>query len=100
MSARVDYDPAEALATQVHVAGGPKPFGELTVDDVGVHAAKLRSAVGWGPMARVAPVAQAWANLHRQMNEARARTVADLEPAHLAGQLEALWIVVPGSADR
>lgn len=100
MSAGAEHDPAPALATQVHVAGGSKPFGQLTVNEVGAHAAELRSAAGWGPMARVAPVAMAWANLHRQMHEAGARTVADLDPAALAGRLEALWIVMPGSSDR
>ena len=39
------------------------PFGELTADDARARADELRAAIGWGPTARVAPVALAWREL-------------------------------------
>ena len=51
---------AEILQQHVFIGGANRPFGSLTADDVRAHAGELRAAVGWGPTARVAPVAQAW----------------------------------------
>ena len=48
----------EILGQTVFVRGANRPFGELTVDDARGRADELRAAVGWGPTARVAPVAR------------------------------------------
>jgi hypothetical protein len=52
-------DPTAILAERVHASGGTKPFGEMTVAEVRERADELRAATGWGPTARVGPVARA-----------------------------------------
>jgi hypothetical protein len=81
----------------VAAGGAEKPFGELTLADVRARAAELRAAAGWGPTARVAPVARAWADLARAMEAAGAARVADLgaEAEAMAGRL---WVVPPGGS--
>jgi hypothetical protein len=91
-------DVAAAFETAIHAGGESKPFREFTIDDVRGRARELREAVGWGPTARVAPVARAWAQLAELMTEAAAQSVADLAPAIVAEQLEALWVVPPGGS--
>jgi hypothetical protein len=91
-------DPAAILAELVYAGGRAKPFGELSVEEVRARAAELRDATGWGPTARVAPVAMAWGALGRQMEAAGAARVADLEPSALAERAEALWVVPPGGS--
>jgi hypothetical protein len=80
------------LTRPVHVAGGDKPFGELTRPEVEARAAELREAVGFGPTMRVAPVARAWADLAREMDQAEAATVADLEAEIVHALAQPLWI--------
>jgi hypothetical protein len=84
-----------ALSRPVSVGGAEKPFGELTLAEVRARAAELREAAGWGPTARVAPVARAWADLARAMEAGGAGAVADLggEAEAMAGRL---WVVPPG----
>lgn len=77
----------------VHVGGVDRPFGELNQPDVAHHAAALGDAVGWGPTARVASFARAWGELARQMDEAEAATVADLDGAALQTLAPSLWFV-------
>ena len=86
-----------ALGRPVSVGGAEKPFGELTLADVRARADELRAAAGWGPTARVAPVARAWADLARAMEAAAAAVVADLggEAEAMAGRL---WVVPPGGS--
>ena len=61
-------------------------------------AAELRSATGWGPTAKVAAVAHAWAELARLMDATHAGTVADLDPDAVAERAERLWVVPPGGS--
>jgi hypothetical protein len=84
------------LQQRVHAAGGAMTFGELTLDQVRARAAELRSAGGWGPTARVFPVAMAWGQLARDMQRAGAATVADLGEDEAEKRAERLWIVPPG----
>jgi hypothetical protein len=93
-----DHDPATILAERIQSGGGSKPFGELTAGEVAARAADLRSATGWGPTARVGPVARAWGELARAMDEQGAATVADLDHAFVAARAERLWIVPPGGS--
>ena len=91
--------PAETqriLTTSVFVRGANRPFGELTLDDVRGRADELRAATGWGPTARVAPVARAWRELAVEMERAGATSVADLDPRLLAELAPQLWVVMPG----
>ena len=80
------------LDRPVHVAGGDKPFGELTREEVANRAQELKAATGWGPTMRVAPVARAWAELARAMEAVQADSVADLDAETLEALAEPLWI--------
>src|SRR6476659_6126485 len=83
------------LAAEVFMRGASRPFGELTADDVRMRAQELREAVGWGPTARVAPVAQAWRELSMALERAGAGTVAELPPDVLGPLARRLWVVLP-----
>ena len=86
------------LEAVVHVPGGAKPFGEMTAAEVEARAAELKAAVGFGPTARVASVARAWAELARRMGAQEAATVAALDAQTVAALAEPLWIVPPGGS--
>ncbi|HEX4010520.1 MAG TPA: hypothetical protein VHX62_10950 [Solirubrobacteraceae bacterium] len=84
------------VGQDVFIGGAHRPFGELTPDDVRSRADELRAAVGWGPTARVAPVAQAWRELAMALDRAGAGTVGELEPALLLELAPRLWVTLPG----
>jgi hypothetical protein len=84
------------LEQEVFIRGANRPFGELTRDDAASRADELRAAVGWGPTARVAPVAQAWRELAMTMGRAGATTVRELEPEVLLALAPRLWVTLPG----
>jgi hypothetical protein len=86
----------EILDAQVFVGGANRTFGSVTADDARGHADELRAAVGWGPTARVAPVAQAWRELSLALDRAGVATVADLEPAAVRELAPRLWVTLPG----
>lgn len=86
----------QILTTSVFIRGASRPFGELTLDDVRARADELRAATGWGPTARVAPVARAWRELAMEMERAGVGSVAELSADRLAALAQALWIVLPG----
>ena len=84
------------LRQTVFVRDANVPFGELTVGDARSQADRLRAAVGWGPTARVAPVALAWRELANAMERDSATTVSDLAGQMLVEIAPRLWIVPPG----
>ena len=84
------------LAATVFIRGSNRPFGELTLDDVRARADELRAATGWGPTARVAPVARAWRELAIEMERARITSVAALDGTVLARLAPQLWVLMPG----
>jgi hypothetical protein len=84
------------LDQEVFIRGANRPFGELTRDDAVARADELRAAVGWGPTARVAPVARAWRELAIAMDRAGASTVGDLDPDVLVDLAPKLWVTLPG----
>lgn len=86
------------LDEPVFAGGRTKPFGEVTAEEVRARAAELRSATGWGPTAKVAAVAMAWGELARLMDDARAQTVADLDPHAVEERAQRLWVVPPGGS--
>jgi hypothetical protein len=86
------------LDERVFAGGRTKRFGEMTADEVKARAAELKSTAGWGPTARVAAVAIAWAELARQMDTVGARTVAELDPQAVDERAERLWVVPPGGS--
>jgi hypothetical protein len=89
-------DVQRILAQEVFIRGASRPFGELTADDARSRADELRAAVGWGPTARVAPVARAWRELTMAMDRAGAAAVAELEPEVLVELAPRLWVTLPG----
>jgi len=84
------------LDQDVFIGGANRPFGELTPDDVHSRADELRAAIGWGPTARVAPVAQAWHELSIAMDGAGAAIVRDLDSEVLVKLAPRLWVTLPG----
>ncbi|HET6864915.1 MAG TPA: hypothetical protein VFH80_03290 [Solirubrobacteraceae bacterium] len=89
-------DARQILEQQVFVRGANRPFGELTREDASARADELRAAVGWGPTARVAPVARAWRELAIEMDRAGASAVGDLDPDVLIDLAPKLWVTLPG----
>lgn len=92
----MDTDLEQVLAAPVFVGGANRPFGELTIEEVRGHATELRDAIGWGPTARVAPVARAWRELSLEMERAGAAAVAELDGGLIATLAPQLWVVLPG----
>jgi hypothetical protein len=86
---------ADILEQRVFIAGTNRRFGSLTSENAREHADALRAAIGWGPTARVAPVAQAWRELSLAMDRTGAGVVADLEPDVLVGLAPRLWVTLP-----
>ncbi|MBV9838382.1 MAG: hypothetical protein JO156_09690 [Solirubrobacterales bacterium] len=87
----------DALLTQlVYTRGANRPFGELTLEEVRERADELRAATGWGPTARVAPVARAWRELTITMERDGAASVAALSQEALAALGPKLWVLLPG----
>jgi hypothetical protein len=89
---------ADVLKASVFIDGANRAFGDLTPDQVRSRADELRSAVGFGPTARVAPVARAWRELSMALDQARAATVSALEPATVMELAPKLWVVPPGGS--
>jgi hypothetical protein len=91
-----DAEVRRILDQEVFVRGANRPFGELTRDDASARADELRAAVGWGPTARVAPVARAWRELAMAMDRAGANAVGDLDHDVLVDLAPKLWVTLPG----
>jgi hypothetical protein len=86
------------LEQTIYIRDANRPFGELTVEDARNRADELRAAVGWGPTARIAPVAQAWRELSMVMHKAGAETVDQLSQEQIAELAPKLWVVPPGGS--
>jgi hypothetical protein len=86
------------LTTTIYVDGANRPFGELTLNQVRARADELKAAIGWGPTARVAPVARAWRELAMALEQAGVATVAGLGPEQLSALAPKLWVVPPGGS--
>jgi hypothetical protein len=84
------------LGQEVFIRGANRPFGDLTRDDAASRADELRAAVGWGPTARVAPVAQAWRELAMAIDRTGATTVGELDADTLLALAPRLWVTLPG----
>jgi hypothetical protein len=87
----------QIVTQQVYIRGANRPFGELTLEDARARADELRSATGWGPTARVAPVARAWRELAMVIERERAGTVSELSTEVLVELAPRLWVVLPGA---
>ncbi|GAC1583864.1 MAG: hypothetical protein NVS3B18_16840 [Candidatus Dormibacteria bacterium] len=89
---------ADILRQSVYVRGASRPFGELTVEDARSRADELRAATGWGPTARVAPVAMAWRELTMSMERSGAATVSELSEEVVLELAPRAWAVPPGGS--
>ncbi len=88
-------DPLDSL---IYVRGANRPFRELTLEDVRSRADELKAATGFGPTARVAPVAMAWRELSITMVRAGATTVGELDEDVIVTLAPKLWVVPPGGS--
>ena len=94
MAARGERD--QILSQAVSMRGANVPFGALSLDDVRSRADELRSAVGFGPTARVAPVARAWRELALEMERAGVGSVGELDGDTVVKLAPQMWVVPPG----
>ena len=88
----------EILKREVFIRGANRPFGELSLQDARSRADELRAVTGWGPTARVGPVAMGWRELAMAMERAGATTVGELSAEVLVALAPKLWLVPPGGS--
>jgi hypothetical protein len=86
----------QILDQQIYIGGANRSFRDVTVSDARARADELRAATGFGPTARVAPVAQAWRELVMTMERSGAGTVGELDTSVLTALAPKLWVVMPG----
>jgi len=86
----------QILSQQLYIGGANRSFAEVTVEDARARADELRAATGFGPTARVAPVARAWRELVLEMERSGVATVIELDTAVLIALAPKLWVVMPG----
>jgi hypothetical protein len=91
-----DAERDQILDQQIYIGGANRPFGDVTLEDARARADELRATTGWGPTARVAPVARAWRELVLEMERSGAATVSELDTAALTALAPKLWVVMPG----
>jgi hypothetical protein len=87
---------AAILDQQLYIGGANRRFGDVAIDDVRARADELRAATGFGPTARVAPVARAWRELLMTMERAGVGIVSELDGPTLVELAPKLWVVMPG----
>lgn len=85
----------DVFGRPVSISKVSKPFGDLTLDEVRARAGELTEAIGWGPTAKVEPVARAWTALANAMEAEGSATVRALGDT-AAGMAQALWVIPPG----
>lgn len=86
------------VAQTVFIRGANVPFGELTPQDARARADELRSMVGFGPTAKIAPIAMAWRELSMAMEKASAAHVSELGDELVVEIAPRLWVVPPGGS--
>ena len=86
----------QILAQSVFIRGDNRPFGDLTLDDARARADELRAVTGFGPTARVAPVARAWRELTMELERGGVVSVRELPPERVIELAPQLWVVPPG----
>lgn len=88
----------QIVRREVFIRGANRPFGELTLQDARSRADELRAVTGWGPTARVAPVAMGWRELTIAMERAGVTTVGELDAETLVALAPKVWVVPPGGS--
>jgi len=88
---QLDY----VIKQTVFIRGENRPFGELTRADAQFRGAELKATVGWGPTAKVAPIARAWRELSMELESAGVATVGELPREIVLAFAPKLWVVPP-----
>jgi hypothetical protein len=83
------------LRQTVFIRGANRPFGEVTREDAQFRGAELKATVGWGPTAKVAPIARAWRELSMELQSAGVNTVGELPREAVLAFAPKLWVVPP-----
>ena len=96
MTTDPDAQREQLLDQQLYIGGANRSFGDVTLADVRARADELRATTGWGPTARVAPVARAWRELVIEMERAGCSIVGELDTPTLTALAPKLWVVMPG----
>jgi hypothetical protein len=96
MTGEPDAQREVLLDQQLYIGGANRSFRDVTLEDARSRADELRAATGFGPTARVAPVARAWRELTIEMDRAGCSTVGELDTATLTALAPKLWVVMPG----
>ena len=96
MTTDPDAQREQLLDQQLYIGGANRSFGDVTLADVRARADELRATTGWGPTARVAPVAMAWRELVIEMERAGCSIVGELDTHTLTALAPKLWVVMPG----
>ncbi len=84
----------DPLPRPIHIRGVNKTFGEVTLADARAQASELKGVAGWG-MSRVMPVARAWADLVRMMEQGGVERVDEMDAASIETMARKLWIISP-----
>jgi hypothetical protein len=84
-----------ALAEPVFCSGAYRPFGQLGASEARALAAQLKAAGSWGPMSKVAGVAQGWSELAVLIEAVEAATVAELDPDQIVKMARRTWVLPP-----
>ena len=84
----------DPLPRPIHIGGVNKTFGEVTLADARTQASELKGVAGWG-MSRVMPVARAWADLVRIMEQKQVDRVDELDEESVMAMARKLWIISP-----
>ena len=84
-----------ALTQTVFIRGANRPFGEITREDAEFRGVELKATVGFGPTAKVAPIANGWRELARELQSAGVGTVGELPRETVLAYAPKLWIVPP-----
>jgi len=83
------------LRQTVFIRGANRPFGEVTREDAQFRGAELKATVGWGPTAKVAPIARAWRELSMELASAGVNTVGELPREMVLAFAPKCWVVPP-----
>ena len=92
---KTDEQLTKALTATVFIRGANRPFGELTREDAEFRGAELKATVGWGPTAKVAPIARGWRELAMELQSAGVATVGELPAETVLAFAPKLWVVPP-----
>lgn len=89
----------DLLERELYVGDTHRRFGELTAADARAQATELAGAGSWGPLAKVAGVAQAWRELAVALEALGSEaTVAELDPDLRERFARRLWVLPPGGS--